>query len=91
MHGQLVRLGAGERLVDGQEPVEPAAGDPALLVDELAPEHRDLGDRAAEREQPETEEPAEDRERRGSLGAGHRRDASGSAAPRRGPARLRPG
>jgi hypothetical protein len=63
VNGELMRLGSGECLVHGQEPIEPAAGDPAFLVDELAPEHRDLGDRAAEREQPEPEEPTEDRER----------------------------
>ena len=91
MHGQLVRLRPGECLVHGQEPVEPLAGDPALLVNELASEHRDLGDRAAEREQPETDEPTEDREWWGSLGAGHRRDASRSAATRLGRPGPRPG
>ena len=43
--GELVRLGPGQDLVDGQQSVEALAGDPPLLVDELLPEHRDLGAR----------------------------------------------
>lgn len=56
---ELVRLGSGQRLHDGQQAVETGAADPSLFVDQLAPDHGDLCDRAAECQEAEAEEPNE--------------------------------
>jgi len=64
INAQLVRLGAGQHLVDGQRLLEGLLVDPVLLVDALALDHRDLRRRAAPGERPELQEANEDRERR---------------------------
>jgi hypothetical protein len=56
-----VGLGAGEDLVDRKQPVESIARDPAFLVDQLMPQHRDLRYRPAPGEESEAQEPGEDR------------------------------
>ena len=56
MNAELVRLRARQHLHDREQPVERAAADPFLFVDELAADHRDLRDRAAERHHPEAQE-----------------------------------
>src|SRR4051795_8007221 len=61
---QLVSLGSGEHLVDGEQLLEGLLGDPVLLVDALALDHRDLCCRAAPCEEAELQEPNEDRVRR---------------------------
>ncbi len=61
---QLMGFGAGQDLVDGEQPVESRAREPALLVDELPPEHRDLRHRTAEGKEAEPEEASEDASRR---------------------------
>jgi hypothetical protein len=55
-----MRFGSGEHLVDGKDAVEVPRRDPALLVDELAADQRDLRDRPTPREQAETQEPQEE-------------------------------
>jgi len=61
---QLVRLRTGKDLVDGQGFLEGLFVDPALLVDALLLDHRDLGCRAAPGERTELQESNEDRARR---------------------------
>ena len=62
-HAELVRLGTGQDLVDGQRLAEGLLRDPALLVDELALELGDLCRRAAPGEGAEMEEAPENRQR----------------------------
>ena len=59
MDAEFVRLGAGQDLQHGKQPVEPALVDPAFLLDQRLPQHRDLRDRAAEGETAEAQEFAE--------------------------------
>ena len=58
-----MRLGAGQDLVDDEQPVEPAARYPFLLVDQIAPDHGDLRHRPAPGHQPEAQEAPENLER----------------------------
>jgi hypothetical protein len=51
---ELMRLGAGKHLVDRQLPLEGPLVDPALLVDALALDHRDLRRRPAPGKAPQT-------------------------------------
>jgi hypothetical protein len=69
---ELVRLRAGEHLVDGELAFEARLADPHLFIDALALDHRDLRGRAAPRERPELQEAGEDRPRRIFLLRGHR-------------------
>jgi hypothetical protein len=48
-HAELVRLRPRKDLIDGQRLLERLFGDPALLVDALALDHRDLGRRTNHR------------------------------------------
>ena len=57
---ELVRLGPGKHLVDGEQPVEARRRDPLLFLDQLALDHRDLRDRPAPGEQAEAQEAEED-------------------------------
>ena len=73
---QLVGLRAGEDLVDGERLLEGLLVDPALLVDALALDHRDLRGRAAPGEGAELQEAQEEPPERLVLGrrvwgAGH--------------------
>ena len=61
---QLVRLGPGEHLVDGQRLLEGVLVDPALLVDALALDHRDLRSGPAPGKRSELQEASEDGARR---------------------------
>ena len=66
---ELVRLGTGEDLVDGELALEGLLGDPPLLVDALALDHRDLRRRPAPGQAAEPEKASEDRaERFAALG-----------------------
>jgi hypothetical protein len=56
VHTKFVRLRPWQHLVDGKKAIETAAREPALLVDEVAPDHGDLGDRPTPCEQPEAQE-----------------------------------
>src|SRR6185369_7450374 len=58
---ELVRLGTGEDLVDGELALEALLADPPFLIDALALDHRDLRRRPAPGEAAELEEAAEDR------------------------------
>jgi hypothetical protein len=69
MDAQLVRLRSGQHLKHGQQAVEAGAGNPALLLHQLAPDHGDLGDGAAEGEQAEAQEAKEQR-RMAEIGRG---------------------
>ncbi len=58
---ELVRLGAGEHLIDGEQLLEGLLVDPAFFIDALALYHRDLRRWPAPGEQAELEEADEDR------------------------------
>src|SRR5204863_7837180 len=64
VHAELVRLRSREDLEDGEGLLEGLLGDPALLVDALVLDHRDLRRRPTPGERPELEETEEDRPRR---------------------------
>ena len=49
-------------LKHGQKAVEMRAGDPALIIDQIAPDHGDLCDRASEGEQSKAQEAEEKRD-----------------------------
>ena len=53
--------GPGKHLIDRQQPVEALGRQPFLFLDQLALDHRDLGDRPAPGEQAEAQEAREDR------------------------------
>ena len=82
---ELVGLGPGEDLVDGQGAMEALDGHPPLLLDELLLEHRDLRHGPAPGEGPEAEEPQEE----GGEGVVGDGGPVGSPRPRSGGA-LRP-
>ena len=85
---ELVRLGPGQHLVDGERLLEGLLGDPALLVDALALDHRDLRRRPAPGERAELQEADEDRAGRILVGCGE----ASIAKPRHcGPRRVRRG
>jgi hypothetical protein len=48
VNAQFVSLGSGQDLHDRQQPIEAAAADPLLLLNQLAPNAGDLSDRPAE-------------------------------------------
>jgi hypothetical protein len=73
-----VRLGPRQHLVDGEGLAEGLLVDPALLVDALALDHRDLRRGATPGEEPEVQETSEDRERR----VRHRAQSDGPRAIR---------
>ena len=58
---ELVRLGTGQHLVDGECLLEGLLGDPSLLVHTLVLDHRDLGCGASPGEGTELQETGEDR------------------------------
>ena len=67
MDAQLVRLRPGQNLIHGEQPIEPPARHPLLVVHQRAPYHRDLRYRPAPGEETEAQEAPEDlrgRERR---------------------------
>lgn len=59
MDAQLVRLRPRQHLHDGQQLVESVAGNPPLVIDELAADHRDLRHGSAERHRSEAQEAQE--------------------------------
>src|SRR6476620_12690774 len=61
---ELMRLGAGKDLVDGEHLLEAGLRDPPLLVDALALDHRDLRRRTTPGQAAELEEADEDRAER---------------------------
>ena len=60
-------FGAGEHLENCQKSIEVSARHPLLIVDQLAPNHRDLGDGTTKREQAEAQE-ADEQLRVGEIG-----------------------
>ena len=56
---KLMRLGTRQDLIDREQAIEPRRAQPLLLVDQFAPDHRDLRHRPAPREQPELQEARE--------------------------------
>ncbi|MNS26616.1 hypothetical protein D3C72_585450 [compost metagenome] len=56
VNAEFVGFRARKRLEDGEEPVEARARHPLIFVDQLAPDHGDLGDRTAEGQSAETQE-----------------------------------
>ena len=60
---ELVRFRARQHLIDRQQAVEAGRGDPLLLLDQLALDHRDLRNRSAPGEKAEAKEARKDRQR----------------------------
>src|SRR5213592_4827513 len=58
---ELVGLGAGQHLVDGEQALEAPLGDPPLFIDALALNHRYLRRRASPGEAAKLEKAKEDR------------------------------
>ena len=56
MNAQLVRLRPRQHLIDSKEAIEPTAGDPALLIHEFSPDHRNLRDRSTPCEEAKAQE-----------------------------------
>jgi hypothetical protein len=73
---ELVRLGTGEDLKDGEGLLEIRFGDPPLLVDALVLDHRDLRRRATPGQGPELQKAQEDRKERVVRLRGRRNGAS---------------
>jgi len=57
IHAQLVRLGAGQHLIQTQDAIEVLGRDPSFAIHERVAQHRDLHDRATPREESESQKP----------------------------------
>ncbi len=74
MDAQFMRFRTGHDLIDGEQAVETIRAQPLPFIDRDAPDHRDLRNRPAPRQQPEFEEAGEQgaKARSGLIVAVHR-------------------